>query len=103
MIFENVRTETMNRGDLNAMLAACQLGRDRFLKLVERYGIEPVMSADTTGWITRSECSESRSSRFPTANTRRRRAGSTTMLETAACASESKRRFASTGTKSRST
>ena len=27
MIFDNVRTETMNRGDMNAMLAACQLGR----------------------------------------------------------------------------
>ena len=35
MIFDNVRTETMNRGDMNAMLAACQLGRDRFLRLVE--------------------------------------------------------------------
>ena len=34
MIFDNVRTETMNRGDMNAMLAACQLGRDRFLRLV---------------------------------------------------------------------
>ena len=31
MIFENVRTETMNRGDMNAMLAACQLGCERFL------------------------------------------------------------------------
>jgi N-methylhydantoinase B/oxoprolinase/acetone carboxylase alpha subunit len=27
MIFDNVRTETMNRGDMNAMLAACHLGR----------------------------------------------------------------------------
>ena len=27
MIFDNVRTETMNRGDMNAMLAACQLGQ----------------------------------------------------------------------------
>ena len=40
MIFDNVRTETMNRGDMNAMLAACQLGRDRFLRLVERYGAD---------------------------------------------------------------
>src|SRR5207245_8824327 len=44
MIFDNVRTETMNRGDMNAMLAACQLGRDRFLRLGPRYGAEPVMS-----------------------------------------------------------
>ena len=34
MIFDNVRTETMNRGDMNAMMAACKLGRDRFLRLV---------------------------------------------------------------------
>src|SRR5919201_746609 len=45
MLFDNVRTETMNRGDMNAMLAACQLGRDRFLRLVDRYGADVVMSA----------------------------------------------------------
>ena len=44
MLFDNVRTETMNRGDMNAMRAACELGRDRFLKLVERYGPDVVMS-----------------------------------------------------------
>ena len=44
MLFDNVRTETMNRGDMNAMRAACELGRDRFLKLVERYGPDIVMS-----------------------------------------------------------
>jgi N-methylhydantoinase B/oxoprolinase/acetone carboxylase alpha subunit len=54
MIFENVRTETMNRGDMNAMLAACQLGRDRFLRLVQRYGVETVMSAGYD-WMDYSE------------------------------------------------
>ena len=54
MIFDNVRTETMNRGDMNAMLAACQLGRDRFLRLVERYGVEMVMSA-AYDWMDYSE------------------------------------------------
>jgi N-methylhydantoinase B/oxoprolinase/acetone carboxylase alpha subunit len=54
MMFDNVRTETMNRGDMNAMMAACQLGRDRFLRLVERYGSEPVMSA-AYGWMDYSE------------------------------------------------
>ncbi len=54
MIFENVRTETMNRGDMDAMLAACQLGRDRFLRLVERYGVETVMSAGYE-WMDYSE------------------------------------------------
>jgi N-methylhydantoinase B/oxoprolinase/acetone carboxylase alpha subunit len=54
MIFENVRTETMNRGDMNAMLAACQLGRDRFLRLVQRYGVDTVMSAGYE-WMDYSE------------------------------------------------
>lgn len=54
MIFDNVRTETMNRGDMNAMMAACLLGRDRFLRLIERYGAETVMSA-AYGWMDYSE------------------------------------------------
>ncbi|MFQ5425740.1 MAG: hydantoinase B/oxoprolinase family protein, partial [Gaiellales bacterium] len=54
MIFDNVRTETMNRGDLNAMLAACELGRDRFQKICERYGAEVVMSA-AYDWMDYSE------------------------------------------------
>jgi len=54
MIFDNVRTETMNRGDMNAMLAACQLGRERFLRLVGRYGAETVMSA-AYEWMDYSE------------------------------------------------
>jgi N-methylhydantoinase B/oxoprolinase/acetone carboxylase alpha subunit len=54
MIFDNVRTETMNRGDMNAMLAACQLGRERFLRLVDRYGVGVVMSA-AYDWMDYSE------------------------------------------------
>jgi N-methylhydantoinase B/oxoprolinase/acetone carboxylase alpha subunit len=54
MIFDNVRTETMNRGDMNAMLAACQLGRERFLRLAHRYGAEVVMSA-AYDWMDYSE------------------------------------------------
>jgi N-methylhydantoinase B/oxoprolinase/acetone carboxylase alpha subunit len=54
MIFDNVRTETMNRGDMNAMMAACLLGRDRFLRLIDRYGSETVMSA-AYGWMDYSE------------------------------------------------
>ena len=54
MIFDNVRTETMNRGDMNAMLAACQLGKERFLRLVGRYGAEVVMSA-AYDWMDYSE------------------------------------------------
>ena len=54
MIFDNVRTETMNRGDLNAMLAACELGRERFVTLCERYGVDVVMSA-AYEWMDYSE------------------------------------------------
>jgi N-methylhydantoinase B len=54
MIFDNVRTETMNRGDMNAMMAACQLGRDRMIRLFERYGADTVMSA-AYGWMDYSE------------------------------------------------
>ena len=54
MVFDNVRTETMNRGDMNAMMAACQLGRERFLRLVERYGVDTVMTA-AYDWMDYSE------------------------------------------------
>ena len=54
MVFDNVRTETMNRGDMNAMMAACQLGRDRMLRLYERYGVDTVMSA-AYDWMDYSE------------------------------------------------
>ncbi len=53
-IFDNVRTETVNRGDMNAMLAAARLGHERFLRLIERYGAEPVMSA-AYDWMDYSE------------------------------------------------
>ena len=54
MIFDNVRTETMNRGDMHAMLAACNLGRERFLKLIRRYDVDMVMSA-AYEWMDYSE------------------------------------------------
>ena len=54
MVFDNVRTETMNRGDMNAMMAACQLGRARMLRLFERYGVDTVMSA-AYDWMDYSE------------------------------------------------
>ena len=54
IIFDNVRTETMNRGDMNAMLAACQLGCERFLRLIQRYGADVVMSA-AYEWMDYSE------------------------------------------------
>jgi N-methylhydantoinase B/oxoprolinase/acetone carboxylase alpha subunit len=44
----------MNRGDMNAMLAACQLGKERFLRLVHRYGVDVVLSA-AYDWMDYSE------------------------------------------------
>ena len=54
MIFDNVRTETMNRGDMKAMLAACQLGRDASSGSLRRYGVDVVMSA-AYEWMDYSE------------------------------------------------
>jgi N-methylhydantoinase B/oxoprolinase/acetone carboxylase alpha subunit len=54
MIFDNVRTETMNRGDMEAMLAACLLGKERFERLLGRYGADVVMSA-AYDWTDYSE------------------------------------------------
>lgn len=54
MVFDNVRTETMNRGDMQAMMAACLLGRDRFYRLLEKYGADTCMSA-AYDWMDYSE------------------------------------------------
>ena len=54
MVFDNVRTETMNRGDMHAMMAACILGRDRFYRLLEKYGADVCMSS-AYDWMDYSE------------------------------------------------
>jgi N-methylhydantoinase B/oxoprolinase/acetone carboxylase alpha subunit len=54
MMFDNVRTETMNRGDMQAMLGSCSLGRERFTQLLRRYGADVVMSA-AYDWMDYSE------------------------------------------------
>jgi 5-oxoprolinase (ATP-hydrolysing) len=53
-ILENTRTPTYNRGDIEAMIAACELARKRYLQLLERYGREPVLGA-ARDWIAYSE------------------------------------------------
>lgn len=45
LIMDNVRTPEANTGDLEAMIACCQLGARRFSDLIERYGFDTVMSA----------------------------------------------------------
>ena len=104
MIFDNVRTETMNRGDMNAMLAACQLGKERFLRLVERYGVEVVMSA-AYDWMDYSERMLRAGDREDPGRDLRRRssAGSTTTRATATCGCGSRREWSSRATRSRST
>jgi N-methylhydantoinase B len=44
-IRDNVRASQLVVGDMEAQVAACRIGADRFLELVERYGIETVQAA----------------------------------------------------------
>lgn len=53
-ILENVRTPTHNRGDLQAMIAACELARSRYIELVDRYGLGTVQEASRY-WMDYSE------------------------------------------------
>ena len=53
-ILENTRTPRQNRGDIEAMIAACQLAGRQFHDLVKRYGAAPVFSA-ADHWISYSE------------------------------------------------
>ncbi|MFN8062973.1 MAG: hydantoinase B/oxoprolinase family protein [Vicinamibacterales bacterium] len=53
-IFENVRTGRMNEGDVEALLAACLLGRDRLREIVDKYGVEAVMRS-ASDWKDYSE------------------------------------------------
>ena len=54
MMLTNVRTPTHNRGDIEAMIAACELGKRRFLDLMRRYGKETVLGA-AGDWLDYSE------------------------------------------------
>ena len=44
-ILENTRTPTYNNGDIQAMIAACELAKRRYLELLGRYGRETVLGA----------------------------------------------------------
>ena len=92
----------MNRGDMNAMLAACQLGRERFLQLVQRYGGQTVGAA--YDWMDYSERRlRAEIEKIPDGSTARSSAGSTTTRATATCGCASRRRSSSPATRSRST
>ena len=45
MLRDNVRAAQLVVGDMEAQVAACRIGAERFLELVERYGIETVRAA----------------------------------------------------------
>jgi 5-oxoprolinase (ATP-hydrolysing) len=53
-ILENTRTPTHNKGDLEAMIAACELAKTRYLELLGRYGSEAVLGA-AADWVAYSE------------------------------------------------
>ncbi|MEV4596973.1 hydantoinase B/oxoprolinase family protein [Amycolatopsis sp. NPDC049253] len=53
-ILDNVRTPEQNAGDLEALIACARLGERRFLELLERYGLDVVMSA-ADKWMDYSE------------------------------------------------
>jgi len=44
LILKNVRMPNHTRGDLRALMAACDVGRRRFLETIEEYGLETVES-----------------------------------------------------------
>lgn len=51
---DSVRTPEMNAADIEAMIAAVRLGRERFLKLVARHGVETIL-ATADYWMDYSE------------------------------------------------
>ena len=53
-ILGNTRTPTQNRGDIEAMIAACELAKRRYLELLGRYGTETVLGA-AQSWVDYSE------------------------------------------------
>ncbi|ODR83488.1 hydantoin utilization protein HyuB [Haladaptatus sp. W1] len=44
-IHDNTRTPRMNEGDLQAMISAAEIGRQRYVELIEKYGLETVQQA----------------------------------------------------------
>jgi len=53
-ILENTRTASHNRGDIQAMIAACELAKRRYGELLRRYGKEVVLGA-AQDWLSYSE------------------------------------------------
>ncbi|WP_274652036.1 hydantoinase B/oxoprolinase family protein [Paenibacillus humicola] len=45
MLRDNVRAADLVVGDMEAQIAACRIGAERYLEIVEKYGLETVMAA----------------------------------------------------------
>jgi N-methylhydantoinase B len=45
MLRDNIRASDMVVGDMEAQVAACQIGAERYVELVERYGLDMVLAA----------------------------------------------------------
>jgi N-methylhydantoinase B len=54
IMLDSVRTPEMNAADIEAMIAAVRLGRERFLSLIGRYGVAAVLST-AAYWMDYSE------------------------------------------------
>ena len=53
-MIDNSRTGSLNRGDLEAMVSACLVGKQRLLALLEKYGAQTVLDA-AEDWMDYSE------------------------------------------------
>jgi N-methylhydantoinase B len=53
-VFDNVRTPEINRGDIEALFTASQLGARRLYGLIEKYGLDTVMTA-AHAWMDHCE------------------------------------------------
>ena len=54
LLRDSVRTPELNAGDIEAMIAAVRLGRERYLKLIEKYGVHTVLGT-AYYWMDYSE------------------------------------------------
>ena len=54
LLHDSVRTPELNAGDIEAMVAAVRLGRERYLKLIGKYGVSTVLGA-AYYWMDYSE------------------------------------------------
>ncbi len=45
MLRDNIRTSKLVVGDMEAQIAACRIGAQRYSELIERYGLDTVQNA----------------------------------------------------------